>query len=97
MIQPNVIVNITQSCSRVSLRDDGLVPTLTTHCGSFLAPYFGSFLSSAQCLALQGVDPRTVRTDLLSETEACTMVGMGMSVPVIGLLQWFVVDQLKPE
>lgn len=91
-----MIVNSSQGVDRSKPRDDGLVPTLTTSCGRLFAPKHGCFLSPSQCLALQGIDPKTTPHDDFSENMLYTLAGMGMTGPVVGSVMTAVIGQLPP-
>ena len=91
-----MIVNSSQGVDRSKPRGDGLVPTLTTSCGRLFAPKHGCFLSPAQCLALQGLDPKTIPHADFSENTLYTLAGMGMTGPVVGSVMTAVIGQMKP-
>ena len=95
-MKEEVLVDTSQSARRARIRADGVAMTLTHHCGSIFAPYYGEFLSPQQCLALQGVDPQMLPTEGLSRASLYSMAGMGMSCPVVGSLMYAVTGQLRP-
>jgi hypothetical protein len=96
LLNPKAVMDISQSISRVNLRMDGLVPTLTSTCGSIFIPSTATKLDSNLCLALQGFDLSRLDLNGISPEQACSMAGNAMSVPVVGAALWAVICQLSP-
>jgi len=95
MFIDKAILDMSQSINRSSFRSDGLVPTLTTTCGSLFVPKYGAYLSGRQCLALQGLNPHILNLTGLSEDNLHELAGNAMSVPVIRTVMYAAVSQLR--
>ena len=94
MFVDEAVLDLSQSINRSSFWSDGLVPTLTTTCGSIFVPTFGAYLSGRQCLALQGLNPHVLDLTDQSEDNLHKLAGNAMSVPVIGTVIYAAVSQL---
>ena len=84
LMQPNTILDLSQSLGRNSIRDDGLVATLSCGCSHMFAPFFGDYLSAKQCMLLQGMRPTDFSIEVVSTVELFQLVGNAMNVVVVG-------------
>ena len=95
LMNKQIVLDLTQSITRVSLRRDGLVPTLTTDCSKICVPRASVFLTPRQCLRLQGFHPSMVNVTDYSDDELFRLAGNAMSVPVIAAVMWAVMQQVR--
>ena len=95
LMNKQIVLDLSQSVSRVSLRRDGLVPTLTTDCSKICVPRASTFLTTRQCLRLQGFHPSMVNTRGYTDDELFRLAGNAMSVPVIAAVMWAVMQQVR--
>ena len=91
LMSSNVVVDLSQSASRLPLRTDGLCMTLTCSSAHVFIPSRAWFLSASQCLLLQGIDPSKVCAGL-TDTELRRLAGNAFSMPVAAS---FIVGALK--
>ena len=52
LLNDKIVLDLSQSISRVALRTDGMVPTLTTDCSKMCVPKAATFLTPTQCCLL---------------------------------------------
>jgi site-specific DNA-cytosine methylase len=93
--KPGIVVDVSQSVHRACFRTDGLAPALGTGCGRIMATGYGAFLTSAQCLWLQGANPAGIVLDGISEQDRFRMAGNAMSLPVVGAVVTAALSTLK--
>jgi hypothetical protein len=90
------IIDLSQGVQRLSMRTDGLVPTLGTGCSRLFVPHAAVFLSARQTLALQGFDHRLLNLTGIPEEQIYHVAGNAMGVPVVGCFMIAVLAVLKP-
>ena len=83
-MQPNAILDLSQSLGRNAVRDDGLVGTLSCGCSQMFAPFFGKYLIAQQCMLLQGMNPSDYTIEVVTNTELFHLIGNAMNVCVVG-------------
>jgi len=93
--QRNAVLDLAQNAGRAAFRCDGLVPTLTSTCGSIFLPRFGVYLTPWQCMALQGLSKAGCNATDVSDAQIYKMAGNAMSTPVIGVILWAALCQLN--
>jgi DNA-cytosine methyltransferase len=96
LFDSNTVFDIGQNIDRAAIRSDGNVPTLTCGCSKIFVPCAGIYLSSAQCLALQGFDARRCKVDGFSEEELFHFAGNAMTMHVVAAVMWAVLTQVTP-
>ena len=84
LLSRNSVLDLTQSLTHQTWRDDGLAPPLATGCGKIYLPAFARCLSPAQCLALQGMRPAEYDLEAFSAGDLCRLAGNAMCVQVVG-------------
>ena len=97
LMKKSVILDISQSLGRCSLRDDGLTPTLSCGCTQMFAPYFGRSLTMTQCMSLQGMRPTDYDLECLPATDVFRLIGNAMCIPVVGSVFAAALSLLREE
>ena len=97
LVSENTILDISQSISRVALRSDGCVPTLTTTCGNLFVPSRAVALDHKQLLALQGICPDLAAAVECTPEQICKMAGNAMTLPLVGSVLVAALSQLIPQ
>jgi site-specific DNA-cytosine methylase len=97
LVSENTILDISQSISRVALRSDGCVPTLTTTCGNLFVPSRAVALDHKQLLALQGICPDLAAAVECTPEQICKMAGNAMTLPLVGTVLVAALSQLIPQ
>ena len=83
LMAENVIIDLSQSIQRKTMRCDGIVPTLGTGCNRLLVTSAAQLLTARQCLWLQGI-PSDLDLSGMQDDELYYMAGNRMCLPAIG-------------
>lgn len=86
LMSENVIIDLSQSIQRKTMRMDGIVPTLGTGCSRLLVTSAAHLLTARQCLWLQGVNPNDLDLTGMQDEEIYHMAGNAMCLPAIGTI-----------
>ena len=89
LMNPKTILRLSKTIGRNSLRNDGIVPTLTNGCLNMFVPSAARCLTIPQLLCLSGLAPQEhwQAFELAAEVPGTTMANLiagTMSLPVIG-------------
>ena len=84
LMEKHVIVDISQSVHRPSLRADGLVMTIGTGSTRLLVTQQGRFLNETHCMALNGMDAGFFKAQGATREDLHFMAGNAMCLPVVG-------------
>jgi hypothetical protein len=99
LMQKTAILDLSQTIGRSALRTDGLVPALGTSSSRHFVPSSSAFLSSRQCLLMQGHEllGLDVCRPPLTEEDVHHLAGNAMCVPVVGAVLAASLALLAPQ
>jgi len=81
-----IIIDMSQSIKRKTMRCDGIVPTLGTSCSRLLVTSAAQLITARQCLWLQGLNPNDLDLTAMSDNDVYHLAGNAMCLPAIGTL-----------
>ena len=86
LMDKNVIIDLSQSIQRKTMRCDGIVPTLGTGCNRLLVTSAAQLITARQCLWLQGINPNDLNMSDMQDDDLYYMAGNAMCLPAIGTI-----------
>ena len=86
LMAEDVIIDLSQSIQRKTMRCDGIVPTLGTGCSRLLVTSAAQLLTARQCLWLQGMNPNDLDLTGMQDDDIYYMAGNAMCLPAIGTI-----------
>ena len=85
-MEKNVIIDLSQSIQRKTMRCDGIVPTLGKGCNLRLVTSAAQLLTARQCLWLKGISPNDLDLSGMQDDDLYYMAGNAMCLPAIGTI-----------